>query len=542
MVYLTTVTSLKNCLNKTPKNNSSSCNSSFCEKNPSCGNIAQDGKQCSLSNNSEARTKGTFLAKRTSFTKESVFTNETIFCADIGTSSLKAALIDKNGAVFAFSQQTFDTSVERTKLVSQQWLSALCAAANDFGEKIKTVKGICISGNGPTIVSDDGTTLLWNDAVTQDHNGASPDTTGKSATQAALTQPEKSETKKSSSTTAENATEASCKKTKSLFIPRLLAFRQKFPLQWNNATFIFSGPEYLMYLLTGKAVTILPEQRFEAAYWNNAELSRMGFAPAEQKKLPPFVAPAFNLGKTTKKITAQLNLTSPVPVFCGAPDFVAALIGTNTLKPGKICDRAGSSEGINFCTEHILDHPKIRMLPSVISGLWNASVLFPDSGRLFSEYKNKIENERKKSISYKNLVEECLADKTSEGYKIMQSLAEKTKDAFEILDGALRCYAAHSATITADDKTSQDIGATHIPSSITITGGQAKSEQWVQMKADICCKNFELCSIADSELLGDAVLGFTGLGTYKTIQEAADAIIKTGKVFKPTGGNKNENI
>ena len=40
-----------------------------------------------------------------------------------------------------------------------------------------------------------------------------------------------------------------------------------------------------------------------------------------------------------------LNLESGIPVYCGGPDFVAALIGTDTLQKGAICDRCGSSEG-----------------------------------------------------------------------------------------------------------------------------------------------------------------------------------------------------
>ncbi len=461
-----------------------------------------------------------------------VGTENSIFCADIGTSSLKAALICSDGKVLAFSQQNF---IQQTPdKISEQWLNALVAASKSFGKKLKTVKGICISGNGPTIVSDDGTTLLWNDALPQTNSShASSDSAekfaNKSAAHAALAQPEKP---------SSAATEASCKKTKSLFIPRLLAFRKKYPKQWNDASSIFSGPEYLLYVLSDNAVTILPEERFKTAYWSPEELLRCGITADEQKKLPSFVPPAFNCGNTTQKITELLGLDSPVPVFCGAPDFVAALIGTNTLKSGKICDRAGSSEGINFCTEHILDHPRIRMLPSVISGLWNASVLFPSSGKLFSEYKRKTEKETGRKIEYNALVEQSLNDIKSEGFAIMKNLAEKTKEALEILSSASAkakntSAKPDSAAPMAENKTTHASGADGFIRSITITGGQAKSEKWIQMKANVCRKTFELCAIADSELSGDAVLGFTGLGIYKSIQEAADAIVKTGKVFEP---------
>lgn len=435
-----------------------------------------------------------FLNKATE-NNTGVRTDDTIFCADIGTSSLKAALIRSDGKVIAFSKQNF--AQHSSKKISMQWLNAFAVAANQFAEKINSVKGICISGNGPTIVSDDGTTLLWNDK------------------------------------TDEKAGCEEGKNTKSLFIPRLLAFRQKFCSEWKNARFIFSGPEFLYYLLTEKAVTVLPEKRYKTAYWSHEELLRCGITDDEQKKLPPFVPPAFNCGYTTEKITELLSLPSPVPVLCGVPDFVAALIGTNTLKPGKICDRAGSSEGLNLCIDNetknnFPPNPEIRILPSVIPELWNASFLIPDSGRLFSDYKAKIEQESGKKTEYNFLVEECLADKTGDGFTIMKILAEKNKRGIEILQKAL-----NSSVSNGTEKDSKKSGAANTIEAITITGGQAKSEKWIQIKADICKINFELTSLADSELSGDAVLGFTGLGVYKSIQEAADSIVKTGKIFVP---------
>ena len=417
----------------------------------------------------------------------------TVFCADIGSSSLKAALITKNGAVLSFFQQNLNSS-DKTKL-SRQWLYGITSAAKHFSQYRQTVCGICISGNGPTIVSEDGTTLLWNDELSEEFSNASVWKKG----------------------------------TKSLFIPRLLGFKNKFPEIWKNSKFIFSGPEYLIYKLTGKAVTILPEIRYIAAYWNNEELERFGL---EKEKLPQFVPPAFNCGCTAKKITEALGLEKAVPVFCGAPDFIVALIGTNTLQPGKICDRAGSSEGLNLCVDKHLANPQIRMLPSVIPGLWNASILFPDSGKIFSRYKAKFEKNRGSKVSYQELVRLSLQDKDSRGYHIMLNLAEKTKAGLDVLSQAL-------------EKANQESGnscGVEISDTVTVTGGQAKTEEWIAMKANISGKTFEICSIPDSELSGDAVLGWLGLGVYKNIQEAADAVVAKGKIFKAKNGGQNDSL
>lgn len=416
----------------------------------------------------------------------------TVFCADIGTSSLKAALVSKDGTVAAFSQQPFqlDTAVDcdissagknasariDSSGIARQWLPALERAAQEFGIKMQTVQALCISGNGPTIVSENGTTLLWNDTV-PDSIAAIP--------------------------------------SHSLFTPRIAAFKAIFPAEWNKSKYIFSGPEYILYQLTGKAVTFLPEKRYETAYWNKESLDLFAIADTEREKLPPFCLPAQNLGNTTDKMTHFLHLNCPVPVFSGVPDFIAALIGTNTLIPGKICNRAGSSEGLNLCTGKPVAGEKIRTLPSVISGLWNASVLLTSSGKRFSDYKTELEKEYGETLSYRQVTEQSLADKTSQGYKIMQNLAFCVRDGLNILEKAAN--------------------ENHIPCSkeITITGGQAKSPAWVQMKADISGRTFTETALPDAELLGDAVLAYAGLGIYKSIQEAADSLVKIGRKFTP---------
>lgn len=406
-----------------------------------------------------------------------------MLCADIGTSSLKAALVSKDGTVAAFSQQQFD-SKDSCKIAAS-WLPALERAANQFSKTSPNIIAICISGNGPTMVSEDGTTLLWNEAIP----------------------PEIAQTP-----------------TKSLFIPRIAGFKALFKDEWKLSRFIFSGPEYLLYQLTGKAVSILPEKRYEAAYWNEVELAKFGISENEAKKLPPFCNPAFLLGNTTKRITGQIKLSNPVPVFCGVPDFIAALIGTNTLKPGKICNRSGSSEGLNVCTEKPLTGEKIRTLPSIIPNLWNASVLIPSSGKLFSDYKADFEKETKKSVSYNKLVEYCMKNKSTQGYKIMQSLAENISSGIKTLEAAA------------------ERNGFEIEKQIAITGGQAKTPEWIQMKADFTNRTFIELSIPDAELLGDAVLAYVGLGTYKSIQEASDFIVKKQKYFYPRDTRIYENI
>lgn len=392
---------------------------------------------------------------------------EAVFCADIGTSSLKGALISPDGEVLAFARIRFDGMT-----VPDCWLSALKSALDQM-RKISqqtSINSICISGNGPTIVSD--TFIhLWN----------SPNGT-----------PEENE-----------AYSRIC--GRSLFLPRLVYYKEHFSKQWEASKYVFSGPEYLIYKLTGTAVTILPEQRFEAAYWNETGLEKCGIS---KDKLPPFVKPGFCAGNLADSTAEFLELSHKTKVYCGSPDFVAALIGTATLKEGRLCDRAGSSEGLNFCVKKTVTDSRIRFLPSIISDLWNASVLLPDSGARFAKFKK---NSEYKNLTPAETVDALLKDQHSEGFKLIYGIAEELKTGIKLLE---------------------EITGISIES-MRITGGQTHNNSWNQFKADVLGIRLEATKLLDAELMGDAITAFAGMGIFDSIAEGAEALVKPAQIFEP---------
>lgn len=400
--------------------------------------------------------------------------NSNILCADIGTTSLKIGIVNSKSEVVSFCIYKFSSN---EKYISKEWLNAFiqCKAKMTSTE----IDAICISGNGPTIVSQDGTTLLWNSPLKEKINNLP--------------------------------------KTPSLFIPQIYAFKNLYPEEYNNSKYLYSGPEYLVYLLTKNSITVLPEERFIKTYWNSEELHNFNI---KEEKLPPFVSLGYNAGFTTKEITEALNLKNPVPVFCAGPDFVSALIGTNTLTPGKVCDRAGSSEGINLCSPIFIKEEGIRTLPSIIPSLWNLSVINNKSGILFEEYKNYTEKLLNKNISYNELFFDSIQDKNSQGYAILSKILNNF---------------TYSINKLKEIATKYNIPFTE---PISSTGGQCKNSDWISLKAkesntDICINNFE-----DSELIGNAVVANYGLKNYSSIKEAALNIVKPCKTFLKNNNTK----
>ena len=407
---------------------------------------------------------------------------QTVLAVDIGTSSLKAAFVSEKGKISAFSRRPFFLC--NTEHASKEWLPAFQNALQDLVSQSPEIRpsGICVSGNGPTLVAQSGETLLCNEKVVQ-------------------------------------------LKSSSLFIPRLLAFKDKFSDVWKKSGLVYSGPEYFLWLLTGESCTILPEKRFESAYWNKQLLLESGFSNDEINKLPSFTEPSHKVAGLSRKASSflgveEFGIKEGLPVFCGSPDFISALIGTATVKPGILCDRAGSSEGINFCTAVPLEGEKIRTLPSVVPELWNASVLLPDSGSKFDSFKLKIERELGKQIEYSVLVQEIIeSDGTNasldQGKYLMIQTALNLKDAIGILKDA----AAKKGV--------------PFPDEMRVAGGQAKSALWNQMKADITGMKISVPSCPDAELLGDAAFAFTALKVFSSLTCASESLFSKAETFYP---------
>ena len=398
------------------------------------------------------------------------------FCIDIGTTSLKAALISECGFVFKSTVVRFSSKeIQDPFEIANSWKNSFFEAGKNLEVSNYDLIAICISGNGPTLTSvcnNKTFTLLWNN----------------------------------NSFSVKNPIQ-----TKSIFIPRLLLLKENFPEIWQNSEFILSGPEFLIYELTNSKVTILPENRFIQAYWQKEELLEYEIS---DKLLPDYVPLGYKAGFVKSENLEKLNISGSkkIPVFCGGPDFITALIGTNTLSVGKICDRSGSSEGINLCTDKPIQKEGFRNLPSVISEFFNTSYLLPDTGTRFTQWKNSSEWKNK---PYEACIKFLLENKNDKGYKIIFEIANEVKSAFEKIIEQQKLLTNQN-----------DI-------SIICTGGQAKNPSWMQFKSDITKLQLCVTNCPDAELMGNAIIANTQLKNYSSIKEAADKMVICDKKYLP---------
>ncbi|MDR3333759.1 MAG: FGGY-family carbohydrate kinase [Treponema sp.] len=425
-----------------------------------------------------------------------------ILCADIGTSSLKAALIDGDGREHAFVRVAYPAYTPGV-LTASAWEAALALALGRLfsGDGGVQPGAICISGNGPTLVPvGKGETLPplhWYDGRVVNLPGLA-----------------------------------------SLFLPHAAWFHKYEPAGYEKTWQLFSAQEWLSFRLGAEPVTVLPPA-YEPYYWDEAQCEAAGL---DIRKFPPFVPMGSVIGRVSAEAACRFSpggLPAGIPIIAGGPDFIMALIGTGAVQPGIVCDRAGSSEGINLCSTSPIQTGELRVLPHAVQGLWNISGIIPASGRLFEWYRTLTgQTER----AYQELLQEIitgnpgldlffpdpggsgnrkcasplflfptgLPDKAGLGRVVLEALGFRVRT---VLD----TFSRHGFPIRE----------------LRVSGGQGKSSGWNQLKADIAGCTLLVPEIQDGELAGDAVLGAMALGSITSFTEAADRMIHIKERYTP---------
>jgi xylulokinase len=409
----------------------------------------------------------------------------TILCADIGTSSLKAACIDVDGHTLCFERMAYP-NLEAVN--AADWEGALeRALAKLFSRQdIPAPDAICISGNGPTLtpLARDGEALAplyW-------HQGPQ----GNAEAQGL-----------------------------SFFLPHVDRFRRERPADYERTALFLPAQEWLSRRLGAEASAAIPAS-YAPYYWDDAQCAALGIDPG---LFPPFVAPGTVIGRLSLEAARRLGgpLRPGTPIVAGGVDFLMALIGAGTVEPGMVCDRAGTSEGINLCAAFpgAVEPPRlpaeIRTLPHARDGLWNLGVVIPASGRLFEQYRAVTGRSNR---AYGDILTELvpgglLPDPCPSGFAAPFSGAVD-------LGRAVLTVMGFGALAAAETLRRNGFPVAEM----RLSGGQGKNRRWNQLKADITGIPLLILEQPDCELAGDAVLGAIALG------EAADQLEGIGRIVR----------
>lgn len=425
-----------------------------------------------------------------------------IFCADIGTSSIKAGIITMQGKLVWFHREPMlEQDKDLAFWSADRWTRALISCFKQT--KNLSFDGIVISGNGPTLVpineshGPTSSVLLWIDG----HSTKLPH-------------------------------------TNSFFLPKVKWFQDHNPGAFELTTSYLSCPEYLSFLLTGEKVTITPSQEFTPYIWCSEEIETYGFDPSH---FPAMIPSGTLIGKVSPQGAETFSIPKGMPVYSGGSDFIMSLIGTGVVKPGMVCDRAGTSEGINFCSDEQILDPFLRTLPHGIPGLYNVAGILSSTGRMF-EWFRRISGQEQ--VDYTTMIQRIVDTPPLDQQPFFFPSAHQA-ERFEFNSAVFSNLCPGHGATDMGRAVLESIGFTirqvveilHSNactfSSIRVCGGQAKNEPWNQMKADILQKVIEVPSIIDAELTGCAIYGFIGRGEFSDAQQGSQEVVNLSRTFEP---------
>ncbi len=428
---------------------------------------------------------------------------KSVLAIDIGTSSIKAGIINRKGRLLSWSRSAYD---ENSRFAdgwnSDIWPETLkkVLLKTDY---IKNADAVVVSGNGPTLipVQENGEYLkdpyLWIDKRKNPAEGIT-----------------------------------------SFYLPSVLWMKEHSPEYYKNTSFFLPLESFIPYLFTGKVKVPLPSNEFRKYIWEDSEIEKWGL---DKDKFPGFVETGGYIGSADAKAAAEFGIKEGVPVFAGGSDYLMALLGSGAVYPGAVCDRAGTSEGINCCSRSSTEYTGLRCLPHIIEGYYNVSAILTSSGRIF-EWFRKISGQEE--LGYRELLSEIRKVILSESdLYFFPSL--KKGAVWDFSGGAMIGLEPEHGIPETGSAVVKSIGfavrnmielmekAGFEIDNIRVSGGQARNSLWNQMKSDITGKTILIPEIYDGELLGCACSGFLGLGLYRSLSECSEELVKLKDEYKP---------
>jgi xylulokinase len=325
----------------------------------------------------------------------------------------------------------------------------------------------------------------------------------------------------------------------SFFLPKALDIKINSPNLFDKTKCFLGCPEFLAYVLTGEARTVFPADGFEKWFWNNELLEKLNL---DKEKFPSFILTGEVYGYIQPAAANYFGIKTNIPVISGGADFIAAILGTGIIVPGQVCDRAGSSEGINVCTENKIHDERLMSYSHPIKPFWNLSGIISTSGKAIEWAKNllNIENfddfftlaDSSKNKDANLIFLPYLAGERSpiwnpQAKAIMQNMdlsSGRSDFAKAVLEGI--CFAVKDV-LSVMEETGVQI------KELRIAGSAINNDIINQLKADITGQTIVTLTQKDSEHLGLAIIGAHSMKKYSSAQEIIKKFVKVEKKFYP---------
>lgn len=460
---------------------------------------------------------------------------EYVMGIDLGTSSVKAILMDRQGKTAAVAQKEYQVKTPKAGYAQQspwEWWQQTKLAIRQVMESGKVcarqIKGIGFSGqmHGLVILDREKKVLMpaiiWMDQRSKKE-------------QERILQIVKEEQLQSQLMNQPMA---------GMMICSLLWVKEHLPEIYEKAAYVMLPKDYIRFCLGGTIETDETDAGGSAGFsvrdreWCRKFLNRLGIP---ESLFPPVAKPYEIVGRVTQKAAEETGLAKGTILAAGGADSAMQLTGNGVVSEGTLCLNIGTAAQIltvmsKPCYDEML---RTQTLCHSAPGLWYAQCGSLNGGNALSWLRNKV---LKTTDSYQKLdgeAGEVLAG--SEGLFFLPYLAgervpcqipdgggmfsglsvrhERAHIIRSVMEGVVlnlrMCLDIfHEAGIEADWKF------------ILSSGGGAKGPTWRQIQADVFGLPVYETEGEEEACTGAAMMAAVSLGWFSSAEEAAKTIVK----------------
>lgn len=281
----------------------------------------------------------------------------------------------------------------------------------------------------------------------------------------------------------------------------------------------------------------------------------LDMAEVDRDLLPETAPSGTPIGEVPDRIADELGLPRGVVGVTGGHDQPCGALGAGVIRGGLVMDATGTVECFAPAfTEPVLNERMIEgnfaCYPHVVPGLY-VTLAFVSSGgvvlRWFRDVfgRREMEEAEKRGISpYDLLMEEMsedispvmllphfsgsgtpYLDTQSKGAILGLTLATEKGDIIRAIIEGVSFEMKYNLELLQQAGVRID--------EFRAIGGGARSERWLQMKADIYEKPVVAMDVSEGVCLGAAILAGVAIGEYPSIEEAVEHIVRPRKTYLP---------
>ena len=274
----------------------------------------------------------------------------------------------------------------------------------------------------------------------------------------------------------------------------------------------------------------------------------------DMKKLPKIIKSTEIIGQTSSKIFDQTSLPKGIPITAGCGDIVAGYVGAGILSSGEMADISGTANILAVNLDRFTWHKHFANLKSPINDSYYLLLSHVLGGRtlkwftdeFYSEIRKEIEKDGESIYTYLDTE----ASKVPPGSNGLVSINDLQGRFFPPDPNMRGLFIGHTWSHKRIDfyrsileavaydyllgiKILKSIGPDLKLKEVIAVGSGAKSNVWMQIKANVLQIPFKTLNRSDLSTFGAAVIGAYAVGLIDNIEEYLVRVLKTRSVLDP---------